>query len=198
MDFSVKMKVRFFFFFSSVLFVLEKVKNIIECIYIIQLFRISHHRSSHQRHFLSFNGKWPSFNWISELPLLSVVRVLIGNLNNPLLVNRMEYAVYASLAIWYRGLASPYKNFAFDSDWVVLCFNEKQNKTKPDNEPSTFPYQLWGLYFGWAKLGIHEIFKVLVGVGRGHTTCAAKRKIVSIWSMNCFDSTYKNLYSLKV
>ncbi|XP_019078785.1 bifunctional riboflavin kinase/FMN phosphatase isoform X3 [Vitis vinifera] len=46
-----------------------------------------------------------------------------------------------------------------------------------DDEPSGFPDQVWGLYFGWAKLNTHEVFKVLVGVGRGHCTCTAKRKI---------------------
>ncbi|KAL6330448.1 hypothetical protein AAG906_040378 [Vitis piasezkii] len=46
-----------------------------------------------------------------------------------------------------------------------------------DDESCTFPSQVWGLYFGWAKLNMDGIFKVLVGVGRGHCTCTAKRKI---------------------
>ena len=68
----------------------------------------------------------------------------------------------------------------FDSNFFCSVSMKNKNKIKADDEPSAFPDQVLGLYFGWAKLSMNGIFKVLVGVGRGHPACTAKRKIVSI------------------
>ncbi|XP_057956316.1 bifunctional riboflavin kinase/FMN phosphatase-like isoform X2 [Malania oleifera] len=46
-----------------------------------------------------------------------------------------------------------------------------------DDGPSAFPDQVWGVYFGWAEVDMHEIFKVVVGIGWKHCFCTAQRKI---------------------
>ncbi|KAK9285034.1 hypothetical protein L1049_024218 [Liquidambar formosana] len=46
-----------------------------------------------------------------------------------------------------------------------------------DDGPSSLPDQVFGLYFGWAKVDMHGIFKVVVGIGWDHSSCTAKRNI---------------------
>uniref|UniRef100_A0A2N9J249 riboflavin kinase n=1 Tax=Fagus sylvatica TaxID=28930 RepID=A0A2N9J249_FAGSY len=44
------------------------------------------------------------------------------------------------------------------------------------NGPSALPDQVFGLYFGWAKVDTHESFKVVVCIGWDQCSCIAKRK----------------------
>ena len=53
----------------------------------------------------------------------------------------------------------------------------------PGNGPSALPDQVFGLYFGWAKVDTHESFKVVVCIGWDQCSCIAKRKFVSIQSL---------------
>ncbi|XP_041007124.1 bifunctional riboflavin kinase/FMN phosphatase-like [Juglans microcarpa x Juglans regia] len=42
---------------------------------------------------------------------------------------------------------------------------------------SALPDQVFGLYFGWAKVDMNKSFKVVVSIGWDHCSCIAKRKI---------------------
>ncbi|OIT01232.1 PREDICTED: bifunctional riboflavin kinase/FMN phosphatase-like [Nicotiana attenuata] len=46
-----------------------------------------------------------------------------------------------------------------------------------DDGPSALPDQVFGLYFGWAKLEAHKIIKIVLGSGWGHGCCSSKRKM---------------------
>ncbi|KAF5191420.1 bifunctional riboflavin kinase/FMN phosphatase-like [Thalictrum thalictroides] len=46
-----------------------------------------------------------------------------------------------------------------------------------DDGPNALPDQVSGIYFGWAKLSTHGIFKVVVGIGWQKDSCTTKRII---------------------
>ncbi|PSS05651.1 Riboflavin kinase [Actinidia chinensis var. chinensis] len=46
-----------------------------------------------------------------------------------------------------------------------------------DNGEASLPDQAFGLYFGWAKFDVHEIFKVVASIGWECGCCTCKRKI---------------------
>ncbi|GFS45576.1 heavy metal transport/detoxification superfamily protein [Actinidia rufa] len=53
----------------------------------------------------------------------------------------------------------------------------KRNVENPDNREAALPDQAFGLYFGWAKIDAHEIFKVMSSIGWECSCCSCKRKI---------------------
>lgn len=69
--------------------------------------------------------------------------------------------------------------------WFCIWFylysvdTEKSRYKIPDDGKSGLPHQVSGLYFGWAKVDIYKIFKVVVGIGRDHCPFTAKWNFVS-------------------
>ncbi|KAK7859513.1 bifunctional riboflavin kinase/fmn phosphatase [Quercus suber] len=48
-----------------------------------------------------------------------------------------------------------------------------------ENGVSALPDQIFGVYFGWAKVDTHKRFKVVVSIGWDQCSCISKRKFVS-------------------
>ncbi|KAK2972151.1 hypothetical protein RJ640_018219 [Escallonia rubra] len=46
-----------------------------------------------------------------------------------------------------------------------------------DNGTSPLPIQVSGVYFGWARVGSHEMYKVVIGIKWDTDCCTSKRKI---------------------
>lgn len=49
----------------------------------------------------------------------------------------------------------------------------------PGNGTSSLADQVSGLYFGWAKVDLNMISKVVISIKWEHSCCTSKRKIVS-------------------
>jgi hypothetical protein len=48
-----------------------------------------------------------------------------------------------------------------------------------ENGTPALPDQVFGFYFGWAKVDVQKSFKVMVSIGWDHCSCISKRKFVS-------------------
>ncbi|KAI5661845.1 hypothetical protein M9H77_21168 [Catharanthus roseus] len=61
-----------------------------------------------------------------------------------------------------------------------ICFKGTNNSGilhEFSDDGSCFPDQLQGLYFGWAIIDVHNIIKVLIGIGWVKSSCSSRRKI---------------------